>query len=803
MPTPDEPLPASLSDRLGRMRLQTPPEAELLQALSQVATFGASLFRVPMCLVSTLDESVQHILGHCGLDIHQLPSADTPCGITLAQNAPLLVNDCATDPRLAANPYVLGDFGLRFYAGVPLRDPSGQAFGTVCLLDQQARHDIDAAALDQLGQLAAWISDDLAKRRQLMAERDLFEGGPMAVVMWSAKNGWPVLWHSKNLTDVVGAEAAAQLEAGASFESLIDPRDRMDFRMALRSHSLTQLQTVEVSYRLRLSGGPAERWVRQITCMDNSWHADGPSIRGYLSDETRQKRLESGVARVKERLHLAMESAQLGTFDLDLDRGERLIDHRGAEIIGFRVDEMAADLDFWLQRIHPCDRMQLDPAHAKTQGGQDGFRMHEYRIRHRQGHYVWVQSYKKVVERRPDGTERRIVGTLLDITERKREEAMRNRQRQLLDVLNRAQASFLLTHNMHDACEGLFEPLLRLTDSQFGFIGVTREDANGATYLMLPTVSNLSWNDATERLYESRMASSGTGLEFHDLNNLFGHVVTHDTVVLTNDPASHTASQGLPAGHPPLESFLGIPIRFNGRVTGMIGLGNSADGYDHDIVEILEPLVTTLGALIHARELETARERAEAELQRMAATDALTGLPNRRSLMEAVRGAVLRSQRSQRPLAMAVMDLDHFKCVNDTYGHAAGDAVLRHLAQVAQSEVRDIDTVARLGGEEFALLMPDTPLEFACEVVDRLRERLAHSPTEHEGVAITVTLSAGVSDWQAGDTPDTLIARADSALYQAKAAGRNCVAMQSAPAATTGLACTGPAIAVITAAMGA
>lgn len=174
----------------------------------------------------------------------------------------------------------------------------------------------------------------------------------------------------------------------------------------------------------------------------------------------------------------------------------------------------------------------------------------------------------------------------------------------------------------------------------------------------------------------------------------------------------------------------------------------------------------------------------------MATTDALTGLPNRRSLLDAARGAVLRSQRSQRPLAMAVIDLDHFKRVNDTYGHAAGDAVLRHLAQVAQSEVRDIDTIARLGGEEFALLMPDTPLEVACQVVDRVRERLAHSPTHHDGLAITVTLSAGVSAWEAGDTPDTLLARADGALYQAKAAGRNRVTIQPGAASTAEAVCS-------------
>ena len=102
--------------------------------------------------------------------------------------------------------------------------------------------------------------------------------------------------------------------------------------------------------------------------------------------------------------------------------------------------------------------------------------MVEYRIRHKRGHHIWVRSHGRVVEHDRRGEPRRVVGTLIDITEDKQKEGLRNRQRQLLDLLNQAQTSFLLNRSVQDACEALFEPLLRISDCHFGFIGVVQRD---------------------------------------------------------------------------------------------------------------------------------------------------------------------------------------------------------------------------------------------------------------------------------------------------------------------------------------
>lgn len=166
------------------------------------------------------------------------------------------------------------------------------------------------------------------------------------------------------------------------------------------------------------------------------------------------------------------------------------------------------------------------------------------------------------------------------------------------------------------------------------------------------------------------------------------------------------------------------------------------------------------------------RDVAEQALQRMATTDPLTGLHNRRWMEERGGEHLSLSKRHQQPLAVLLIDIDHFKQVNDTHGHAMGDAVLQCFAKVLQSVVRDTDLVARFGGEEFAVLMPMSGVSAAKELDTRLRAALAQDMTAALGWA--VTYSAGCARPQhPDDTLQTMFARADGLLYQAKHQGRN------------------------------
>jgi len=170
----------------------------------------------------------------------------------------------------------------------------------------------------------------------------------------------------------------------------------------------------------------------------------------------------------------------------------------------------------------------------------------------------------------------------------------------------------------------------------------------------------------------------------------------------------------------------------------------------------------------------TARKTAEEEMRRLATTDTLTGVANRGSFLARCAQELDRVRRFGQPAAFLMLDIDHFKRVNDSRGHAAGDEVLRHLAQIAADSLRSIDLFGRLGGEEFGVLLPGTDAPGAMEFAERLRALVEASPasTAHGDVAVTVSI--GAAQLRAEDPdPEAAMARADAALYEAKHSGRN------------------------------
>jgi len=172
----------------------------------------------------------------------------------------------------------------------------------------------------------------------------------------------------------------------------------------------------------------------------------------------------------------------------------------------------------------------------------------------------------------------------------------------------------------------------------------------------------------------------------------------------------------------------------------------------------------------HARAVELARA-----LRQLATTDALTGLSNRRQFMSELDAEIRRAHRSGTAFTLALLDIDHFKQVNDTHGHPAGDEVLRVAADVLRSVVRDTDMVARIGGEEFAVLMPETGLDQARFAGERLRAEFARQEIVlPNGAGSGVTVSTGLAEFS-GESADQVMSRADQALYKAKREGRNTV----------------------------
>ncbi|WP_019646136.1 GGDEF domain-containing protein [Novispirillum itersonii] len=172
-------------------------------------------------------------------------------------------------------------------------------------------------------------------------------------------------------------------------------------------------------------------------------------------------------------------------------------------------------------------------------------------------------------------------------------------------------------------------------------------------------------------------------------------------------------------------------------------------------------------------------ERLQRELTHQARTDPLTNTLNRRGFQELAERELLKAARSARPLGVLVADIDHFKRLNDTYGHAAGDMVLQYFCALLNRALRQTDILARLGGEEFVIVLPETPPSEVMDVAERLRRTVQDTPMTFRDFLIPITVSIGVAYYpQSSDTLEGLQACADSALYRAKKSGRNCVSDQ-------------------------
>jgi len=233
--------------------------------------------------------------------------------------------------------------------------------------------------------------------------------------------------------------------------------------------------------------------------------------------------------------------------------------------------------------------------------------------------------------------------------------------------------------------------------------------------------------------------------------------------------------------------FNALNDRVNQGETGsqefeIIGLKGGRRWLDMHAVPMRDANGQIAGLLGVTRDI-TERKKTEQELEKLARTDVLTGLANRRWFMALAEQELSRTHRYGGPLSVFMMDIDHFKNVNDTYGHQTGDLVLQKLGELCREALRDVDCVGRIGGEEFAVVLPQTDGARALEVAERVRQMVAHAEVAVErGLPVHFTLSIGVATLVGANTNiDTLLGQADGALYEAKRAGRNRVCVFGKP----------------------
>ncbi len=328
--------------------------------------------------------------------------------------------------------------------------------------------------------------------------------------------------------------------------------------------------------------------------------------------------------------------------------------------------------------------------------------------------------------------------------------ARAERRAQEADTLRHAGAAIVSTLQLNEVIERILDELQKVIPYDSASVQLLKDGE-------LEIVGGRGWEDARQVL----------GIRFPlDGSNPNTVVIQTLEPLLLKDTSSYPTFQKPP--HHRIRSWLGVPLLAHGRAIGLLAI----DSYHENFFTQEHVNLLTAFANQVAMALENARLYEETQMQ--ALTDPLTGLYNRRGLIELGKIELGRVLRQQKPFSCVMLDIDHFKRVNDTYGHLVGDQVLHVLARRCEKATRELDLIGRYGGEEFLILLPEADWHAALNIANRLRILVAEAAIPTRVGPLRVTISLGVSQYTATDGGlEALIERADRALYQAKERGRN------------------------------
>ena len=432
---------------------------------------------------------------------------------------------------------------------------------------------------------------------------------------------------------------------------------------------------------------------------------------------TQLKEDQDALREREKRMALAIAGSGTGIWDRNIITNEIHYSAGWKAILGYADWELSNQINDSYQRVHPDDLAYVQAtiqAHfdQKTQSYEV-----EHRIRCKDGSYKWISSRGKVVSRDSTGRPLRMIGTTTDITAMR---AMSERLQENVDLIT------------------------SLTNEVPGLVFQYRLLPRGESFFPYASAG-------IEDIYEITPQQVATS------------AAVIDTIVHPHDLAAYRVSLELSAANLTpwhLEYRVELPRQGLRWRQGDAQPRRLEDG----------------GTLWHGFITDvTERKRIEAELKEFATIDFMTQLPNRRHFMVQIEAELARIQRAKDGIAAILMcDLDHFKLINDTWGHAVGDRTLRHFAAILQAEPGTQGIAGRVGGEEFAVVLPHADLADARAFAERVQQRIVDAPLVEADWRIALTVSIGIAVMNAADpSPDAPLSRSDAALYRAKERGRN------------------------------
>ena len=440
-----------------------------------------------------------------------------------------------------------------------------------------------------------------------------------------------------------------------------------------------------------------------------------------LTDITESKRIEDNLRLAEERWKLALEATGDGVWDWNIQTGELVVSKRFEQLYGFEEHEYGQRLEDWTLRIHPGDKAQvMDLVQAALQGTKQSYSC-EYRGKCKDASWKWVLARGAIVSHTEDGKPLRMIGTHVDISDKRQiEEALRvvsQFQQAVFDSLPEQIAVLdrhgtILETNAAWCKYALDHGLSQASDPGGGCVGC----------IYLDLLHRMSGND------------HGTAL---------------------------TISTGLALVMGGAVSTFQLPQPFY-----------APDGQSWFMVRVT-PVHDVRGQIVVSHSDVSTLKAAELVSWTLANIDPLTGALSRRNFLNLAEQELTRSRRYELPLMLLMLDLDHFKRINDQYGHAAGDAVLQNFVKSVSGVLRESDLIGRLGGEEFAVLLPNTAFEGGRSLAQRIVENVRTNPVDVENARISYTVSIGASCLSGETSFTSLLGKADAALYRAKNEGRD------------------------------
>ncbi len=515
---------------------------------------------------------------------------------------------------------------------------------------------------------------------------------------------------------------AAEECVGLEYAALVHTDDLAAARAQAEDLAAGKVETYRAERRYLKKDGSSLWGLVSASVLRNERTGQPLYMLVQMTDIDRQKRAEEELAASERRWNHALESAGQGVWDHDLRRGGQVFYSRMWKMMrGMDPDEeVDGAVESWLSRVHPDDRERLRETVLKQNSGEIPRNAFEYRERHRDGHYMWILSRGGPVEWDEQGVPSRFMGTDTDISSLK-------------------------------AAEGALEierEKLRITLEAIGD-GVITTDAEGRIIFMNPIAEQLTGWASEEAI--GRKA--------------------RDVFVIVDDVSGEAAMD------PVEEALRRQQLYYLNEDAVLVSRSGERRAIRDSAAPIRTPQGELLGAVLVFQDITHARAL-QKELAHSAMHDGLTGLPNRVAFDRALTVASDQARHELREHALCFIDLDRFKPVNDTAGHAAGDALLQQIAHAIRRACRSQDFVARVGGDEFALLLADCSLLGARKAAQQVIDSIGGVRFTWQGKTYDIGASVGITAITARSPHLTeLVNQADTACYAAKAGGRNRVAV--------------------------